>query len=267
MKKILIITSIIFICIAAFHPTPAMAGEFAPPDFPPESGGKQHLPRMTTSSPRSAMNQPPGVEFTPFQRVSMGADPGWRRALKIESAKVQTFAASVADSRRKGVVVGVFAPGAFAAPVVQQPSSNPVYVSAHEDEVTQFRTAEKAGSIGLLAHNYLQGKTFFQLEAGSRLHVVYGDGRTEAYQVYAIKDYQALTLYTFRDLETQTSIGQYPLFDQIYRAEGDRVVLQTCIQKGNNLIWGRRFILAKPVPWQEQLLEMRQALYFAELAQ
>lgn len=210
------------------------------------------------ASTSTGLSQFPAAALIPPEGPSISA------VAASESDALQAFAQSVTDKTRVGLVAGLFAPGAFAAPVVQQPYNNPVYVSTQEDHLTQFRTAERAGSIGLLAHNYLLGKDFFKLEVGARLHVVYSNGRTRAYQVYAVKDYQALSLYTFRELGTQTSIDQYPLFDQIYRSD-DRVVLQTCIQKGTNLSWGRRFVLARPVPFQELLLEKKDALISADL--
>jgi hypothetical protein len=157
------------------------------------------------------------------------------------------FIETVKDEKKEGLIVGVFAPNAFAAPVVQQPSNDPVYVSTAEDKITQFRRAQQAGTIGLLAHNYLAGQHFFELSEGEKLYTVNWDGSYQAYQVYAIEDYQALTLYSFRDVETEKNIDQYSLFDHIYRGDGDKLVLQTCIKKDSDLSWGRRFILAMPV--------------------
>lgn len=264
MKIILNILYLILICTAILRPSPARARESAPPTLPGQLPGNRDLRDLMIANTSPELNQYLGTALAPLEGSPLPVVPASDTARTREAAAVQAFAHSVTDAARAGLVTGLFAPGAFAAPVVQQPYNNPVFVSTREDQLTQFRTAQQAGSIGLLAHNYLLGKDFFKLEVGARMHVVYSNGRTRVYQVYAVKDYQALSLYTFRELGTQTSIDQYPLFDQIYRAE-DRVVLQTCIQKGNNLSWGRRFVLARPVPFQELLLEKKDALISAEL--
>jgi hypothetical protein len=258
MKIILNIVYLILICIAIMRPSPARAKEYAPPRLPGQVTGNRDLPDPMIASTSTGLNQSANSALTPIGGPPIAA------VLASEAAALQAFARSVTDETRAGLVTGLFAPGTFAAPVVQQPYNNPVYVSTQADQLTQFRTAERAGSIGLLAHNYLLGKDFFKLEVGAWLHVVYANGRSRAYQVYAIKDYEALSMYTFRELGSQASIDQYPLFDQLYRAD-DRVVLQTCIQKGNNLSWGRRFILAGPVPFQELLLERKDALISRDL--
>lgn len=265
MKIILNTVYLILICGVIFRPAPARAKEYVPPASPGQIPGKKTPPHLTIANTSPTLNQSPSAALAPLQGSPLPARPAGDVGRTDEASALRSFAQSVSDVNRTGLVTGIFAPGAFAAPVVQQPYNNPIYVSSREDQVTQFRTAQRAGSIGLLAHNYLLGKDFFELEIGSRLHIVYSNGRSQAYQVYVIKDYQALSLYTFRELGTQTSIGQYPLFDQIYQTEGDRVVLQTCIQRGNNLSWGRRFILARPVPFQELLLEKKEAHAYGQL--
>ncbi|MDQ3004638.1 MAG: hypothetical protein M3R47_04550 [Chloroflexota bacterium] len=60
-----------------------------------------------------------------------------------------------ADSLR-----GVYVPNVLALPVVQQPSGNAGYVSSNDDQATQFAMASQFGNVGLLAHNYLSGKSF-----------------------------------------------------------------------------------------------------------
>lgn len=157
------------------------------------------------------------------------------------------FIGSVQDPGRQGQAVGLYAPGVMAIKIVQQPADNPVYVSTGAEVATQFRRAKKTGVLGLLAHNYLAGQYFFDLEAGMPLYVVRGDGSYQVYEVYAVEDYHALTITTFRALPTQEFFDQYALYDRVYRSESDRLVLQTCIEKGGNQSWGRRFVLARPV--------------------
>jgi hypothetical protein len=167
----------------------------------------------------------------------------------VESRLVK-FIEMVKDERKKGLIVGVFVANTFANPVVQQPANNLLYVSTKENTLTQFRRATQAGTIGLLAHNYLAGAHFFNLKAGSQVYLINWDGSYRLYEVYAIEDYQAVTLTSFRDLSTGKGVGQYTLFDRIYRSKNDRLVFQTCIRRNGSSSWGRRFILAKPVAEQ-----------------
>jgi hypothetical protein len=157
------------------------------------------------------------------------------------------FIESIKDPQREGLIVGVYSPEVLAFRVVQQPSSESIFVSVQPDEVTQFRRAKKYGSIGLLAHNYLAGQNFFNLQTGARLYVVAWDGSYQVFEIYAIEDYQALTLYTYKDLASGKSLDQYALFDRVYRGNDDKLTLQTCLEKNGNLSWGRRFVLARPV--------------------
>ncbi len=162
-------------------------------------------------------------------------------------SRLSSFVNSFSNQSRGGQVTGVFAPGAFALPVVQQPAGDMLFVSTKGNELTLFRRAKQAGSVGLLAHNNLAGKNFFSLSNGSLVYLIYGDGHVQTYEVFQIEDYQALSLTLFRDLVSGKSIDQYVLFDRIYHANNDRVVFQTCIEKGGAAGWGRRFILARLV--------------------
>jgi hypothetical protein len=162
-------------------------------------------------------------------------------------SRLQKFIETVKDERKKGLIVGVFVANTLANPVVQQPSNNLLYVSTKANTLTQFRRAWQAGTTGLLAHNYLAGAHFFNIKTGSQVYLINWDGSYRLYEVYAIEDYQAVTLTSFRDLSTGKGVGQYTLFDRIYRSKNDRLVFQTCIEKNGSSSWGRRFILARPV--------------------
>ncbi|HOD06176.1 MAG TPA: hypothetical protein PKH92_14115, partial [Anaerolineaceae bacterium] len=89
-------------------------------------------------------------------------------------------------------LVGIYAAGALTQPIVQQPVTDPAFVSTQPGEVTQFGLASNYGTIGLLAHNYLAGADFFELAAGQLIVLVYGDGRLAYYQVQSVQQYQAL---------------------------------------------------------------------------
>jgi hypothetical protein len=159
------------------------------------------------------------------------------------------FIRSVADGNA-GVLRGVYAAGVMAYPVVQQPAGNPAFVSNNPSSVTQFQMAADMGNIGLLAHNYFGGASFFDLKEGDVIFLVYGDGTTQAFLVEDIQRYQALDPLSpysdFVDLETREALTAAALFQKVYQGEF-HLTLQTCIANEGDLNWGRLFIIARPV--------------------
>lgn len=144
---------------------------------------------------------------------------------------------------------GVYVRDLFALPIVQQPYGSPGFVSSENDTLTQFRMANQYGSVGLLAHNYLAGRAFFELEMGDEVRLVHGDGAVEYFVVSEILSYQALqpnSVYSsFRDLSTDEVLSVEKMFKRVFF--GDRhITFQTCIEKDGNLSWGRLFIIAVP---------------------
>ena len=109
----------------------------------------------------------------------------------------------------------------------------------------------KHGVTGILAHNYLSGSLFYQLQPSQEIVLVYGGGRTARYRVDSIQNYQALSPHDvrsdFRDLNgpggAVLSAGE--LFNRIYTTQGT-LVLQTCIETNGEYSWGRMFIIAEP---------------------
>jgi len=158
------------------------------------------------------------------------------------------FVKSVVDGQA-GVVRGVYVPGVLALPVQQQPAGKPGYVSSKESVATQFQRAADFGVTGLLAHNYLAGRSFFNLANGQEVRVVYGDGVVKVYWVAAMYRYQALQpdspTSDFVDLDTKGALSAKNLFDKVYY-RGDHVTFQTCIKKDGLSTWGRLFIVATP---------------------
>lgn len=151
---------------------------------------------------------------------------------------------------------GVYVPNRFALPIVQQPYGSPGYVSTYKDTLTQFRMANQYGNVGLVAHNYLAGEAFFELEVGDEVRLVHGDGAVEYFVVSEILVYQALqptSVYSsFRDLETDEVLSVEKMFKRVFL--GDRhVTFQTCIERDGNLSWGRLFIIAIPKTEFEKL--------------
>ena len=146
-------------------------------------------------------------------------------------------------------VVGVYAPGLFALPVNQQPSGQPDYVNRENGLVTEFALPRKYGSTGLLAHNYLSGSNFFQLQPGQDVVAVYGDGQLKHYRVDDILAFRALKpnspFSDFVDLSDpdRTLLSSADLFNRVYTTD-DTLVFQTCIDNDGEPSWGRIFIVA-----------------------
>ena len=144
---------------------------------------------------------------------------------------------------------GVYVPNVMAFPVIQQPSGNAGYVSTNDNQVTQFAMASQFGNVGLLAHNYLSGKSFSQMAVGQEVRLVYGDGRVEYFIVTEILQYQALQpnspWSSFRNLDDDTTLSAEQMFKRVYT--GDRhLTFQTCIQAEGISSWGRLFVVAVP---------------------
>jgi hypothetical protein len=146
---------------------------------------------------------------------------------------------------------GVYIPSTLAARIVQQPVGKYEFVSPWPSIVTQFGLASKLGSTGLLAHNYLAGKSFLLLKEEQKIYLVYGDGQTSAFVVREILRYQALepksTSSDFMDLENGDVLTASELFLKVYDRPG-QIIFQTCITEDRNPAWGRMFIIAEFVP-------------------
>jgi hypothetical protein len=148
-------------------------------------------------------------------------------------------------------LVGVYVPGVLALPIVQQPANQPGFVSQTPGVVTQFRMAKDYGTEALLAHNTLSGELFFNLHAGQRVILVYGDGRVKFYRVTELNSYQALSpnspYSNFIDLsDTGRVLSAADVFLQNFGIAG-RLVFQTCIESQGVESWGRLFVTAQPV--------------------
>lgn len=156
---------------------------------------------------------------------------------------------SQVQNGQAGELRGIYIADLLAAPIVQQPRGMEEFVSPWHNIVTQFGLASSHGSIGLLAHNYLAGKSFSGLQPGQVIHLVYGDGRVATFIVSEILHYQALepdsTSSSFIDLDTRESQSYASLFSRIYNRPG-QVIFQTCISTADDLAWGRLFVIAEP---------------------
>lgn len=149
-----------------------------------------------------------------------------------------------------GVVRGVYVPDVFAYRVIQQPQDEPGYVSQTDGVVTQFNAAAQYQVTGLLAHNFLAGASFFALNVGQEVRIVYGDGQVNYYVVDRVARFEALSpdsgVSDFIDLSTSIIYTAQEVFALFYQGE-DHVTFQTCIQHGSVSSWGRLFVTAAPV--------------------
>mgnify|MGYP002349821058 CR=1 FL=1 len=176
-----------------------------------------------------------------------GALPASPAAASANQISLEEFRSAI-GSKHPAKLVGVYVDEVLALRVLQQSSAS--HVSNIKSSVTQFRQANQFGSIGLLAHNYLSGAHFFNIEIGSTIHLVYTDGSSKEYTVSALKQYQALSpndpYSDFVDLdEPGIRVSSTQVINEMYGQSGS-LVLQTCIDKDGNLEWGRHFIIATP---------------------
>ena len=162
---------------------------------------------------------------------------------------LQSFIAQVTNGEAESLV-GIYVKGIMALHIVQQPDGDPAYIDPAEGTATQFYKASLFGTVGLLAHNHLSGRYFFEIAPGTNLVLVYGNGRTSHYTVREIGDYQRLSLTDLRsdfvDLATNEKKSADELFAHYYQQK-QTLTLQTCIAQNGISDWGVRFILARPL--------------------
>lgn len=183
------------------------------------------------------------TEFIPISGQSFIQDP----SITLPSFEAFVNAVKNGDAN---IVRGVYVPGIFALRVQQQPQNNVSYVPSSAGIVAQFRMAAQSGTTGLIAHNYLSGALFFELEIGQEIIIVYGDGSEQHYIVRDLQQYQALdpnSIYSdFLNLDTNEKLSATDLFNHVYTG-AHHLTFQTCIAKEANLTWGRLFVIAVPL--------------------
>jgi hypothetical protein len=194
--------------------------------------------------------QPTPTEPPPPPAEVQPAPVNLQSASRSGDARLQEFTASLANGQ-PGQLVGVYVAGLFALRVVEQPPGDENFVSADGDVLTRYGKPGQFGVTAILAHNYLSGRTFFQIKPGQEIVLVYGNGQTASYRVSGIEHYQAISPHDvrsdFRDLNGPGGqvISYSQLFDRVYTA-ANTLVLQTCIEANGDPSWGRIFIIADP---------------------
>lgn len=178
--------------------------------------------------------------------ISSPAPPTSMPRISPEFAR---FIGQVADGQAK-VVRGVYVAGSLALHVVQQPAKDWTYVSEELGNATEFQNAADNGVIGLLAHNYLSGRLFYNLKSGDQIGVVYGDGSVKYYRISGSFQYQKLEPDDLSsklvDLTTGITVTSGQVFGKFYSG-GDHVTLQTCLERNGISTWGLYFVVAQPV--------------------
>ena len=168
---------------------------------------------------------------------------------KNTQVSLDDFISSVKNDNSRQIV-GIYVQDKFKISVVIQPSSNPYFISGKTNTATQFNLASDYGSTGMLAHNYLAGEYFFELETDDVVILIFGDGNLNQFSVKEIKQFQAMSPYSpysdFRDLSNDTFLTTSNLFYSIYQGNGE-LVLQTCIDSDGIDSWGRYFVIAEPI--------------------
>lgn len=158
------------------------------------------------------------------------------------------FVQSVVN-QRPDQVTGVYVRDVLALQVVQQPTNNYTYISTSLNSATQYSLATQ-GVVGLLAHNNMAGKRFFEMKQGQKVSLIFGDGTVKRYAVKNVLQYQALSPNSyasdFVDLRTGEQISGADLFTLAYLGS-DHITFQTCIAKNGISTWGRLFVIAEPL--------------------
>lgn len=103
---------------------------------------------------------------------------------------------------------------------------------------------EDFGTIGVLAHSYLEGRRFVRLQEGQQLGLAWVDGRQVWYQVTEIRVYPA-THPGFEN-STLTRKGAILTEEEVYRevyGPPGRLVLQTCVGMSGGFL----FVIAEQI--------------------
>jgi len=145
---------------------------------------------------------------------------------------------------------GIYLEDKFALRIVQQPAGQAGFVSSTQGVVTQFAPAADYGVIGLLAHNFLSGSNFYEVNVGDVITIANGDSEIQQFKVSSVHTFQALspnnTSSRFVNQATSEEISATQLFQKMYQGD-PHLVLQTCIAKDGEPSWGRLFVIAEPV--------------------
>jgi len=146
--------------------------------------------------------------------------------------------------------------------VEQQPDGEPTYVSERKNVVTSFLLPKRYGNLGYLAHSSLAGSYFAAMSVGDEVILLPEQGEYLRFRVTSIYRYRALQprnpRSNFINLQTNQLCSAGDVFRQVYMGD-EHVVLQTCIEKGDILAWGRLFVFAESVERGERMVDSAHA--------
>jgi len=224
--------------------------------------GVNIVPQLITSTPEQEIIE--NQTEAPIAEKPQGADTAVNKengdknqnAQEKSSAELSTlpiFDQFIQDIKtgEADKIVGMWVEDVLALRVIYQPTNQPGFVSTIDRVATYFLYPwEHAGNHGLLAHNYLAGRFFFDMGVGDIIQLVFGDGNYMDFEVTEIKEFQALEpnnpYGNFIDLETGQQLTANNVFIEVYMGDF-HTTLQTCIAYGGNSEWGRQFTMAPPI--------------------
>ena len=211
----------------------------AAPESPDPAAEIPTLAPVITLIPPEVAVAPPTTENIQSAAVNTGPLPG-----------LDQFISSLVNNQ-PNLLVGVYVPDILAMPVIQQPNGDQNFIDTNDGTLTQYGAPAQFSVIGLLAHNFLSGKRFFDLKMDSDVVLVYGDGHTANFRITGIQSYQALSpndsYSDFIDLsDPQAQVIPFTtVFNSMY-THSNQVVFQTCIEANGDPSWGRLFVIATP---------------------
>ncbi len=155
-------------------------------------------------------------------------------------AFAQGFAAS---GETAGTVTRVVVTNLFDYSVVQNGNVAPLTAAT----VGQYAFSAKYNNVGLIAHDYLAGGSFYQLTPGMEVEVYYSDGGTETYVITSVSRYQATNPndYGAPFIDPNgVKLSAFQVFTKAYLRGG--LTFQTCISTETTTTWGLLFVQAIP---------------------
>jgi hypothetical protein len=164
----------------------------------------------------------------------------------IQLLSLEDFTATVITGEADRIT-GLYVPEFGGFNVIQQSADNDGIASPVRGVLTQFLRPAANRVIGLLAHNNASGTWFEHFPTGIPLFVIYGDGSKEIYKLTAKERFQAIngdsSTTDFIDLSSGEIRSANQVYQKMYSGK-PHLTLQTCIQNGDDLNWGRLFLLA-----------------------
>lgn len=216
------------------------------------SGSPEDLNTVSEKTTETATEEPTFTVETTVQ-IPTATPDATATAQALTENNLRIFDQFIEDNKNGNgdQITGLWVENVMALQVVYQPSSNPGFVSTVNNVATYFLYPwQKAGNHGILAHNYLAGRYFFNVRLGDIITLVFGDGNYLDFEVTSIKEYQALEpdspYSNFIDLETGEQLSVNNVFIEVYMGDF-HTTLQTCIASGVETEWGRSFTLAPPL--------------------